>query len=127
MGNPGMGTKQRGISPRLAAAGAFVVLGLSGCGQGDTALPGPAPAAALSSTAVLGQKIFFDVGLSASGAQSCATCHDPARAHAGADDVAVPLGGKTMSTTGFRNAPSLDYLAQNPAFFFDGEGTPTGG
>ncbi len=28
---------------------------------------------------------------------------------------------------GFRNSPSLRYLQRNPAFFFDKEGTPTGG
>ena len=32
-----------------------------------------------------------------------------------------------MDVAGFRNAPSLRYLERNPAFFFDGEGTPTGG
>ena len=39
----------------------------------------------------------------------------------------VPIGGPVMSTPGFRNTPSLRYLDQTPAFFFDKEGTPTGG
>jgi len=32
--------------------------------------------------ATLGRDIFFDPSLSASGQMSCATCHDPAHAHA---------------------------------------------
>jgi cytochrome c peroxidase len=59
---------------------------------------------------------------------SCATCHDPATAHAtGNADVVVPAGGIASATPGFRNAPSLRYLTLDPAFFFDSEGTPTGG
>jgi cytochrome c peroxidase len=81
----------------------------------------------LSPAAVLGKKIFFDQTLSASGQQSCATCHDPANAHAGSDARAVPLGGPGMDVPGFRNAPSLRYLSFTPAFFFDREGTPSGG
>jgi cytochrome c peroxidase len=81
----------------------------------------------LSPAAQLGQKIFFDTSLSASGRLSCATCHNPATGHAGNDGLAVPMGGPLMVTPGFRNAPSLRYLSTTPAFFFDGEGTPTGG
>lgn len=91
--------------------------------------PGTAePAApALSAQAALGEKVFNDVSLSVSGQQSCATCHDATHAHAGADGRAVPLGGPGMNVDGFRNAPSLNYLSFTPAFFFDSEGTPTGG
>jgi cytochrome c peroxidase len=39
----------------------------------------------------------------------------------------VPLGGATGTVPGFRNAPSIKYLTLNPSFFFDDEGTPTGG
>ena len=77
--------------------------------------------------AALGKQIFFDPSLSASGLQSCATCHAPERAHAGNDELAVPLGGAGLKTTGFRNAPSLNYMQFTPPFFFDKEGTPTGG
>ncbi|HVT34871.1 MAG TPA: cytochrome c peroxidase [Nevskiaceae bacterium] len=81
----------------------------------------------LSPAARLGQKLFNDVSLSASGAQSCATCHVPAHAHAGSDGRAVPLGGPAMGTQGFRNAPSLRYLSGNTKFLFAADGTPTGG
>ncbi len=108
---------------------------LAGCGGGGggndnpNAQPGSVTVAApaMSPAATVGEKIFHDAGLSASGQQSCATCHDASRAHAGADGLAVPFGGPSMTTPGFRNAPSLRYLAFNPTFFFDSEGTPTGG
>ncbi|MCG6865251.1 MAG: cytochrome-c peroxidase [Thiogranum sp.] len=107
---------------------------LSACGGGsggdnpDTQ-PGQAASTAppLSPAAALGKKIFFDPSLSASGLQSCATCHDPAHAHTGSDGRAVPLGGPGMDVTGFRNTPTLRYLSFNSVFFFDDEGTPTGG
>lgn len=119
--------------PALPAAFAIALL-LPGCGGGGTgnnsnSEPGTAAsgAPALSAAAALGEKIFSDQSLSASGLQSCASCHDPAHAHAGNDGRAVPLGGPGMNVPGFRNAPTLRYLSFNTAFFFDSEGTPTGG
>jgi cytochrome c peroxidase len=35
--------------------------------------------------------------------------------------------GRASNVPGFRNAPSLRYVALTPAFFFDDESTPTGG
>lgn len=59
---------------------------------------------------------------------SCATCHNPDHALAGdSAAIVVPAGGAGLTTPGFRNAPSLRYLTANPPFFFDDEGTPTGG
>lgn len=81
----------------------------------------------LSPVAALGEKIFFDQSLSASGLQSCGSCHDPASAHADSEGLAIPLGGPAMDISGFRNTPTLRYLSFNTRFFFDGEGTPTGG
>ena len=81
----------------------------------------------LSALARLGDAIFHDISLSSSGRMACATCHDASRAFAGADDLAVPLGGPALATPGLRNAPSLKYLAWNPSFSFDAEGTPVGG
>ncbi len=81
----------------------------------------------MSQAAVLGEKIFRDESLSASGKQACASCHDPASAHAQANDLAVQLGGANLDQAGFRAVPSLRYLNITPAFFFDKDGTPTGG
>jgi cytochrome c peroxidase len=103
----------------------LAVVGLAACTSGGGNDPAPAATDKLSATAALGEKIFDDTSLSASGQVACASCHESARAFAG--DTVVPIGGVGMDVQGFRNAPSLKYLTQNPAFFFDDEGTPTGG
>ncbi len=83
--------------------------------------------AGFSPAAMVGARIFSDPGLSASGKQSCASCHDPANAHAQPNSLAVQFGGVDGTVAGFRAAPSLRYLTANPAFSFDKDGTPTGG
>jgi cytochrome c peroxidase len=85
----------------------------------------------------LGRKIFFDTGLSVSGRQSCASCHDPAFAYGAPNALAVQAGGPGLDRIGFRNTPSLTYLHSPVAFtehFYESEvaGTsddegPTGG
>ena len=101
---------------------------LAGCGGGGCSSAGTASSVTeLSAAAELGRLIFSDTSLSASGQQSCATCHDPVHGHAQSDNLPVPTGGQHMDVTGFRASPSLRYLKQHPAFFFDKEGTPTGG
>jgi len=84
----------------------------------------------LSLAAVAGRVLFNDKSLSVSGKQSCATCHVAARAFTAdpATDhgLPVPLGGPDMDLPGFRNTPSLSYVALTPGFFLD-DGTPTGG
>jgi cytochrome c peroxidase len=58
---------------------------------------------------------------------ACATCHDPAKAHAQDNDLSVQLGGPELATPGFRAVPSLRYMNLNIPFFFANDGTPTGG
>ena len=84
-------------------------------------------AADLSPAAQLGRQIFSDASLSASGKQSCATCHDPAHAYAPGNKLAVQLGGADGQAHGYRATPSLRYLEHNPPFSFDEEGNPNGG
>ena len=86
------------------------------------ALPPDAPA-----PAGLGALIFRDTTLSASGQMACASCHDPAHAHAPANGVAVQRGGAGLDVPGFRATPSLRYLNLNLPFSFKPDGTPTGG
>jgi cytochrome c peroxidase len=81
---------------------------LAGCGGGggDSASSSNLPdEQALSAQALLGQKIFSDPTLSASGRQSCASCHSEARAHGPDDDLAVQLGGPLLDQQGNRSAP----------------------
>lgn len=87
----------------------------------------PAGAEPAPTPAELGALIFHDASLSASGRMSCATCHDPAHAHAQGDASSVQSGGAGLDVPGFRAVPSLRYLNLDLPFFFDREGTPVGG
>jgi cytochrome c peroxidase len=101
---------------------------LAACGGGGTAgSPDAAGPADLSPQARLGEQIFRDTALSASGRQSCASCHSAAAAHAAPNELAAQFGGVSGDQPGRRSSPSIRYLAANTAFHFDGEGTPTGG
>lgn len=104
-------------------------LSLSACG-GSSETPAAPTVQAMSDAAVAGEALFNDQSLSASGRQSCGTCHVKSRAFT-ADPVVdkglpVPLGGVNMDEPGFRNAPSLMYAAFTPAFSIAG-GTASGG
>jgi cytochrome c peroxidase len=66
--------------------------------------------------AELGQRLFFDPTLSASGRLACASCHDPAHAYGPPGERAVMPGGKDMRQSGLRAVPSLRYLQATPAF-----------
>ena len=82
-------------------------------------LLGQAAAAATSpsASAQLGRLLFADPALSASGRQSCASCHDPDNAHAAPRTAGVVmLGGPTLDRPGLRTVPSLRYLGDTPQF-----------
>jgi len=116
------------MTPRVARAlcGAVTALALVACGGGTADQEAPA-ATTLSDQAALGELIFKDVSLSASGRQACATCHVDNNAHSPDNALPAQLGGPLMDRQGHRSAPSVRYLAFDTAFFFDAEGTPTGG
>jgi cytochrome c peroxidase len=112
-------TPHRGLGLFTAA---MVLSAVAGCGGGSSSSPASAPTTP-SAEAAAGKAIFYDQSLSASGVQSCGTCHVPS--HAFTADPAVdrglpvPLGGAAMNQTGFRNAPSLMYASFTPAFSLD--------
>jgi len=108
----------------LVAAGLLAGCGGGGTSASDASVPDEAP---LSVQATLGEQIFNDVSLSASGRQSCASCHDGDHAHAPANALAVQPGGPLLDQQGRRQTPSIDYLAFNTSFHFDADDTPTGG
>jgi cytochrome c peroxidase len=76
-------------------------------------LPGAVNNAVL---AALGQKLFFDKGLSGNSTRSCATCHDPAKYFTDQIPKSVTLDGKSTVT---RNAPTLFYSTYQYSQFWD--------
>ncbi|WP_198972895.1 cytochrome-c peroxidase, partial [Xylophilus sp. ASV27] len=64
----------------------------------------------------VGRAMFFDRSLSASGAVSCASCHDPAHAYGPPNALPVQPGGATGQRLGVRAAPSLRYQQNVPPF-----------
>lgn len=72
----------------------------------------------------LGQMLFMDPTLSASGKQSCASCHSPQNHFGPPNDLSVQIGGPDMTQAGVRAVPSLMYLQGVPPFdahFVDSE------
>lgn len=108
----------------LVLSGLVLVLAACGGGGGSSSTTG---SDTLSAAAALGQKIFNDPSLSASGKMSCATCHDTALGHASPFAQAAVAGGPALDQPGTRTPPALNYLRYNTSFFFAGDGTPTGG
>lgn len=64
----------------------------------------------------LGERLFFDVALSADRRVSCASCHDPARAFTSGARVAAGVFGRQ----GTRNVPTILNRAYGRSFFWDG-------
>jgi cytochrome c peroxidase len=77
--------------------------------------------------AALGEQLFRDESLSASGRLSCQTCHLPEFAHAAPTGDLVSRGGPGMDVPGLRNSPSIRYASFTPPFGYDAEGTAFGG
>lgn len=78
----------------------------------------------------LGRALFFDVNLSRERNQSCATCHDPARAFTDWRDSGVGAAaslGSDMHSLGDRNAPTATYASLVPALGLDATGEYVGG
>jgi cytochrome c peroxidase len=64
----------------------------------------------------LGEKLYFDKRISASGSVSCAICHDPANAFTDHNSVAIGVSSKT----GTRNAPTILNAMFSQRLFWDG-------
>jgi cytochrome c peroxidase len=108
---------------------------LNACGGGGssaatasaTAMPTTPAAPAPLTLAQVGDKLFEDTSLSASGKQACASCHVEARGHADAAGSFLPLGGADGTHQGLRSSPSIRYLDQAGAFAIDAQGRARGG
>ncbi len=73
----------------------------------------------------LGERLFFDVNLSANRTQSCASCHNPETGFA--DPSGMASRGDDGVSLGDRNAPTATYAALMPAFHRTPEGAWKGG
>ena len=74
------------------------------------------PAQPLSALALIGQQIFNDPSLSASGRQSCASCHGSDHSFGPPNGLAAQYGGVAMTAQGIRPPPSLAYLYRQEPF-----------
>jgi cytochrome c peroxidase len=99
---------------------------LAGCGSGGPVVAAPSPQP-LSALARLGERIFHDPSLSASGRMSCATCHDEAHAFTPADGLPIQRGGPDLDRPGRRLTPAIRYMASSPPFRLEADGSPVGG
>ena len=90
----------------MRAAAALLLMLVASAAQADD----------LSPLARLGQQMFSDKTLSASGKQACASCHDPARAYAAPNGLPVQAGGPRMTRAGVRAVPSLRYKEATPPY-----------
>ena len=74
------------------------------------------PVQPLSALALIGQRIFNDPTLSASGKLSCSSCHSADHHYGPPNDRMVQLGGPHMDLEGLRPPPSLAYLYRQEQF-----------
>jgi cytochrome c peroxidase len=117
------------FKPVFAGLILSVAAGVAAC-TGDAQAVATAAATSkpgLSPVAALGEQLFRDDSLSASGRLSCQTCHEPAFAHAAPPADLVSRGGPAMDVPGIRNSPSIRYASFTPPFGFDEDGAALGG
>jgi cytochrome c peroxidase len=110
-------------SPLSGIAAALLALALAGCGDGTP----PQSEARQSDASLVGARIFADTALSASGRQSCQTCHDFASGLSAPNALSVQAGGVNMELTGVRNTPSATYLRSEFKFSITPQDGPSGG
>ena len=118
----------------LCLAAAATTLAMVGCGNSDDdAPPAEEPAAfvaqpANAASAVdVGELLFKDRALSASGRVACATCHVEEFGHADLPGTGLPKGGPSVTLSGMRSSPTARYLNTGRAFALDAGGRPSGG
>lgn len=116
--------------------GGALVSGLMGAAFAAGIAPTGQPAQAeefvaeIMERASLGERLYFDVDLSANGTMSCATCHDP---ESGFADPRVTDAGRAVSlgddgvSLGDRNTPSIGYAGFSPPFHQRADGAYVGG
>ncbi|WP_144106982.1 cytochrome-c peroxidase [Paraburkholderia sp. BCC1886] len=100
---------------RMPPAIGEIVENITGANPAPVHLMRP-PSEPLSAVALLGRQIFFDKSLSASGTQSCASCHSPQHSYGPDNAFPVQMGGAHLDQAGYRPPPSLAYLYRQAPF-----------
>jgi cytochrome c peroxidase len=104
-----------GIGCGLVACG-----GGGGGGSSSTTVvsgnPLPVLPSKITTKAQLGQAFFFDTTLSNPKGMSCATCHDPNHDFRDPRPGFPTSQGAVKGLFGFRNSPSIKYMAYSPEF-----------
>lgn len=125
------------IATKPSLLSLVVIFLLAGCDGGSAKNPGGSdepvftfPDVPAATASALGEVLFNDPNLSLRRTQSCATCHDPARAFVDArqnrSGSAVSLGDDG-SSLGSRNAPTLTYASLTPDFELNSDAVYEGG
>ncbi len=81
--------------------------------------PCAAVVATQAAMVAVGRAMFNDTALSASGKQSCSTCHVAGNAFTAGNNAPVPFGGVQMNVQGLRNTPTLLYAGYTPRFLLN--------
>jgi cytochrome c peroxidase len=81
-----------------------------------TFLPSPATNPPTAAKIALGQRLFFDKEISATGTVACASCHDPKLAFSDGEATGRGVSGRRL----VRHTPSLWNLAWSRLLFWDG-------
>jgi len=81
-----------------------------------TEIPSPADNPSTPEKVALGQKLFFDPGLSADGRLACASCHDVRHGFAAGTGRSLGVKGEPLA----RHTPTVINLAWTKALFWDG-------
>ena len=103
----------------------LLAAGLSGCGGSAGSSENTSAAQlSLSATASVGQLLFNDPALSASGKQSCASCHAPGSSFSAGNNNPVQLGGAALTLQGVRNTPTAMYASFIPGFVLNAPRPP---
>ncbi|HVE08009.1 MAG TPA: cytochrome c peroxidase [Paraburkholderia sp.] len=106
---------------RMPAAIGTLVEDLTGANPHPVHLLRPTQAP-LSALALIGKQVFYDTSLSASGKQSCASCHSPDHAYGPPNALPVQFGGPQLQDPGYRPPPSLAYLYRQANFSIGPDG-----
>ncbi|MBS0342354.1 MAG: cytochrome-c peroxidase [Proteobacteria bacterium] len=130
-----------GVAAALCIMTAGAVLAAADAGSPTARLPGYGPRTfgdrpSVAQMTAIGERLFVEQALSASGRVSCASCHSPQHAFAAPNARPAQPGGARLASAGRRNPPSLMYLQTTLPFTEhyiddeDGHGIdagPTGG